>query len=84
MTEGKYFVVSMNEDGEWGFSKFDDIAQVVECYDIDGDPEDYNTGEHPAEKFKESIDDYNPGQVLIKGHVLLPKVKKVVKKWEFE
>ena len=81
MDVDKYFVVSMNEDGEWSISEFDTAEQIIGEYDLNN-PEDYTTP--PAENFRTTIDDYNPGSVIIKGKIVLPTAKKVTTKWEIE
>jgi len=80
----KYYVVSMDEDGEWHFAEHTTLDTVISDYGIDEPEADYNEGEHPAYGFKTSIDDYTPGQVLIRGTILVPKPKKVVEAWDFE
>lgn len=80
----KYFVVSMNDDGEWSFDQYDDIDEVRENYGIDEPIDNYMKGCHPTEDFTNYIDENNPGSVLIYGKILLPKKKEVVIKWEFE
>lgn len=79
----KYFVVSMDDDGEWSFDIHDDIDSVIHDYGID-DVDDYEDGYNPAQDFRETIDDEHPGNVLIKGVILLPTKKEVVTKYEFE
>ena len=81
MDEDKYFVISMNEDGEWSICEYDTAEQIIDEYDLNNE-EDYVTP--PAESFKTHIDEYNPGHVIIKGKVIMPKAKEVVKKWELE
>ena len=82
--KNKYYVVSMDEDGEWRFNEFEGIEDVHSYYGIDEPAEDYVEGGHPAEKFRTWIDNENPGKVLIYGKILLPKKKEIVTKWEFE
>lgn len=79
----KYYVVSMNDDGEWSFNIFDTLEEIMEEYGIDEDPKDYKEGCHPAEGFVDNIDDYTPGHILIRGQVLTPHPVQQVTKWEF-
>ena len=80
----KYFVVSMDDDGEWSFSEYKTMDEVYHEYGLDDPEDDYVKGEHPAYEFKKSIDESKPGNVLIKGKVLMPRPKEVVKAWDFE
>ncbi len=80
----KYFLITLNEDGEWSVDVYDTIQDVVDVVGLDDDVGDFTDGSHPALSFREELDDYNTGYMLIKGDLLMPKAKEVVKKWEFE
>ena len=83
----KYYIVSMNHDGEWSFKEYTSLEDVISDYGLDDDLEDYEGDYHPAQDFKKSIGEYDaggPGQVLIKGSIMLPKTKEIVTRWEFE
>ena len=68
----KYYVVAMDEDGEWYVNAYDTIEDVMEDYkDSKG-------------SFVKSVDDYHSGNMLIHGQVLMPQTKEVVKTWEFK
>jgi hypothetical protein len=80
----QYFVISIDEDGDFYFTAYDTLEEMIHEQGIDEPVEDYNEGCHPAEKFTTKIDDNEAGSVLIKGRILLPQVKEVVRKWDFE
>ena len=48
-----YFVVRQNCDGEWRFSKYSTAEFLAEAEGLNGDPDDYKDGGHPAEDFKD-------------------------------
>ena len=82
----KYFVISMDDDGAWGFDEFNTVEEIVEEYGLNEPVEDYKEGCHPAEDFTtyldENMSNFHPGKVIIYGKIVLPKLKKVVVKWE--
>ena len=80
----RYYVVSMDDDGDWGFIGYDTIEEVKDQYGIDDPPEDYNEGYHPANNFTDYIDELKPGHILIRGTILLPKAKQIRTAWDFE
>ena len=80
----KYFLITADEDGEWSVDVYENMESVADDIGLDDPVSDFTDGSHPAQTFREELDDYNPGRMLIKGDLLMPKAKEVVKKWEFE
>lgn len=75
----KYFVVSMDDDGEWSLESYDNVKDLMHMYELDEDPDDFT--EPPADRFRDHIDEDTPGHVIIKGEIILPKAKEVVTRY---
>ena len=80
----KYFVISHDEDGDWGVRTYDSIDVIASRFDLNAPVDEYVDGGHPMQQFKETLDDSTSGVMLIRGEVMIPKIKEVIKKWSFE
>lgn len=82
----KYFVVSMNEDGEWSLYVYDATEEgkrtMMRDFELDRPDEDFTV--HPAAAFTDHIDYNKPGCVLIKGRVIIPKPREIATYYEIE
>jgi len=75
MEKEKYFVISMDEDGEWNFDTFSTSEDVMKALCIEN-------GENPGTNFTNHIDDRNSGTIVIKGKIANPVPVQVKTKWE--
>ena len=80
----KYFLITASEDGDWSVDVYDTVEELADDIGLYDPVSDFTDGSHLALSFREELDDYNTGYMLIKGDLLMPKAKEVVKKWEFE
>lgn len=79
----KYYVIEMNDDGEWSVDEYPDLAELMEREGLAEPVDDYKEGRHPAQRFTSEL----PSQhgkakaVIIKGRVLVPEPAEIVKSY---
>lgn len=74
----KYYTFTLDEDGDFSMHAYSDIETLMEAYGVNEEDEG-----NPDEWFKERISDEMWGTVVVRGVLMIPKPKKVVRKWEF-
>ncbi len=78
----KYFAIGISEDGDFSIDVFENPEELIRHFGLDKGDEEYSVP--PSSMFKECVDCDEPGIMVIKGDVVMPKVEVIVKKWRLE
>ena len=79
MKQETYFVVRVSEDGDVSISDYESLDDIAKEY-----VEDYEDEELPEcrDDIGDDLMEWGDKILIIKGHIVVPKTKKVVTAWE--